>query len=463
MTAEGERRPNRSHRIVRPQIQAVYQRVIDTRGVPPVYDDVAKDFGVGKETVYQAVRTGGMLPALRDLRRQLQAEVEIFPHTSEVAWFMGMLTGTSGHIDYNPPSLYFTNKSRSLRDAFRQSGENIIHATNPRAKANEGVYRNNVNPSVVFRSKMHVEAIGKFRIREKAKTIYEKFDWLLTDPFLVHYASGIFDSAGHINDYDGVRMISFRSTNPPLAELYRDVLTRLGMENADLIKLYGAYRIQSPVQGARIRAPQDLALYAQTVTSADRERQKQLDELKSTKRRTRRVHAVKSAAEVLEEWRRIGGNLSSNKLLALRYDGGTWLHPGVIKKLFGQKPYGGPASYPVGRRALDALIAAEPADVEEALKTVKVEQKPKKREYRRRFTNAELITEYHRVKAEECQGVMPTLPELKQLYKEGKTSVDPQHYVVHMGDNGFGRSFFVAQSRLEGADPGGQTSEHVYP
>lgn len=173
-------------------------QIIEDRRPVPSLGQLRVETGLSKTAIQDIILRQGYNDDLEELRQEWRETSRLFPQTEEVAWFLGMLVGTNGSVEENPPSLTFTDASERKRRAFRLSGKSILGEAKPGIKGHDGRVKVNANPSVRFHSKDHVEAIGDFHRGQKTDTIWGKHDWVMGEPYLTNFASGVFDSSGVI-------------------------------------------------------------------------------------------------------------------------------------------------------------------------------------------------------------------------------------------------------------------------
>jgi len=353
-------------------------QIIEDGGPVPFLREIGQKTGTHPSTVDGVISQGGYDKELEDIRKEWREIEKLFPHTEEVAWFLGMLFGTSGSVDPNPVSLSFTNANEHKRRAFRLSGEAILGETRFTPEGHDGIVKGNTNPSVRFHSRPHVAALGPFHKEEKVDTIWRRHEWVMTDPYVISFASGVLDSCGIVIATDAVRHIMFDTPREDVSEFYQELLLKMGVQNV-LVE-----RRHNGTIGVSIGSIEEMRMFAKKVSSVDPFIQSQLDSMKDPVSSDGKLAKLTSPVELVDEWRRLTVKVfnhipSSWEIVLLRKLGEPTPPVADYIKLFGETADSGPNKFSSARPRLAHLITLSREEMEREVAGIRVNSRSRKR------------------------------------------------------------------------------------
>lgn len=343
------------------------QQILDAGSTYRSYPALGRDHGTSRKSIEGILKRSGLNVPYGQLREEQQNVLtELFPHTPEVAWFLGMVFGNSGRVETNPPAITFTNANAAKLEAFRQSGEHILGRpglTDTRRDNDE----NFTTSSVSFNSTKHVAALGDFHKPEKPHTVRERHDWVRFEPFLSHFVSGVFDSGGFLKWQGTKRQIDFYTSIPDVAEFYKDLLVRMGITRARILP---GRTPDAEVLGVRIGTLEDIKTFADKVSSVDGQTQEQLDALKTAEKRRGVVKNPESIAEIVDELRRVSAIVghfpTSDDIQTLRDSEEPTFSVWTLRRFLGDME-NGKTSFSAARVRGTHLLSLEGAELEQEI------------------------------------------------------------------------------------------------
>lgn len=432
----------------------------EKRSYIPTYREVALEFNRTPSAVVSITRRNPeLIKALSDARKEAKNNVTFIP-SKEMAWFLGMLTGSSGVVDSTFGFIRFTNADENLRQIFKETGETLLAKDSPHLQGYEKKKQENSNKSINFFSQRHTDALGNFTRAEKTNTLKERHPWVLDDEYIDTFISGVFDSGSSIWVSAANRQIEFMTSHADVAGFYVEMLVKIGLNPNIIIN-----KKRGEIRSVAIHQIKDLKQFATRINTLSQEKQKKLDAIKNSETKKGNGKKVHSPGEILTEWKRLKKKLNrtptTGDILELRAKGETPYSRSIYIKYFGVNEEG-KATFARAEQFLEELATLKPSEAKKRMSHIEI---LKVNSNRKKYNDEELIEEWGKVVT--LAGPNPTRNVLLQLYKEKKIKIHERIFINYFGRDPLTNkvSFKIARDRLNQAlvEKTQDTEKQIFP